>query len=78
MLRLPEPTKETVEPMIHCIIAIAITHLTIFTLLLLVLIQRNMWRNNVATWVWVNNSGRNLDLNKNRFPYLHYVLQYSF
>jgi len=28
MLRRPEPTKETVEPMILSIIAIALTHLT--------------------------------------------------
>jgi len=50
MLRCPEPTKETVEPMILSIIAIGITHLTRFTLLLLVRIQRYMWRNHVATW----------------------------
>jgi len=50
MLRRPEPTKETVEPMILSIIAIAITHLTRFTLLLLLRIQRCMWRNHVATW----------------------------
>ena len=43
-------------------IAIAITHLTRFTLLLLLRIQRYMWRNHVATWSWANNSGRNLDL----------------
>ena len=50
MLRRPEPTKETVEPMILRIIAIVITHLTRFTLLLLLRIQRYMWRNHVATW----------------------------
>jgi len=50
MLRRPEPTKETVEPMFLSIIAIAITHLTRFTLLLLLRIQRYMWRNHVATW----------------------------
>ena len=50
MLRRPEPTKETVEPMILSIIAITITHLTRFTLLLLLRIQRYMWRNHVATW----------------------------
>jgi len=49
-LRRPEPTKETVEPMFLSIIAIAITHLTRFTLLLLLRIQRYMWRNHVATW----------------------------
>jgi len=48
MLRRPEPTKETVEPMILSIIAIAITHLTRFTLLLLLRIQRCVWRNHVA------------------------------
>ena len=37
MLHRPESTKETVEPMILSIIAIAITHLTRFTLLLLLL-----------------------------------------
>ena len=50
MLRRPEPTKEAVEPMILRIIVIAITHLTRFTLLLLLRIQRYMWRNHVATW----------------------------
>jgi len=50
MLPRPEPTKETVEPMILSITAIAITHLTRFTLLLLIRIQRYMWRNHVATW----------------------------
>jgi len=50
MLRRPEPTKETVEPMSLSIIAIAITHLTRFTLLLLLRIQRYMWRNHVVTW----------------------------
>jgi len=37
MLHRPESTKDTVEPMILSIIAIAITHLTRFTLLLLLL-----------------------------------------
>jgi len=50
MLRRPEPTKETVEPTILSILAIEITHLTRFTLLLLLRIQRYMWRNHVATW----------------------------
>jgi len=50
MLRRPESTKETVEPMILSIIAIAITHLSRFTFLLLLRIQRYMWRNHVATW----------------------------
>jgi len=35
MLHRPEPTKERVEPTIRSIIAIEITHLTRFTLLLL-------------------------------------------
>jgi len=51
MLRRPEATKETVEPMILNIIAIEIAHLTRFSLLLLLRIQRYMWRNHVATWV---------------------------
>jgi len=42
MLGIPEPTKETVEPMILSIMAIAITLLTRFTLLLLIRIQRYM------------------------------------
>jgi len=50
MLRQPEPNKETVELMNLSIIAIAIIHLTRFTLLLLLRIQRYMWRNHVATW----------------------------
>jgi len=50
MLRRPDPTKETVELMIFSIIAIAITHLTRFTLLLLLRIQRYMWRSHVTTW----------------------------
>jgi len=50
VLRHPEPTKETVEPLIHSIIAIAIAHLTRFTLLLLLPIQRYMWRNHLVTW----------------------------
>jgi len=37
-----------------------------------------MWRNHVATWAQANNSGRNLDLNKIQFSYLHCILQYSF
>ena len=37
-----------------------------------------MWRNHVATWAQDNNSGRNLDLNKILFLYLHYIQQYSF
>ena len=49
MLGRPEPTKERVEPTILSIIAIEITLLTRFTLLLLPRIQRYMWRNHVAT-----------------------------
>jgi len=74
MLRSPEPTKERVEAPILSIIAIEITHLTSFTPLLLVRIQRHMCRNHVATWAYANNSGRNLDLNKIRFSYLHHIL----
>jgi len=50
MLRRPEPTKETVELMILSIIAIAITHLTRFILVLQLRILRYMWRNHIATW----------------------------
>jgi len=50
MLCRPGPTKETVDSMILSIIAISTTHLTRFTLLLLLRIQRYMWRNHVATW----------------------------
>ena len=49
ILRRPEPPKETVEPIILSIIAIVIAYLTRFTLLL-IRIQRYMWRNHVATW----------------------------
>jgi len=42
MLCRPEPTKERVEPTILSIIAIEITHLTRFALLLLLQIQRYM------------------------------------
>jgi len=49
MLCRPEPTKETVEPMILSVIAIASTHFTRFTLLMLLRIQCYMWRNHVAT-----------------------------
>jgi len=50
MLRRPEPTR--IEPTILSIIAIEITHLTRFTFLLLLRIQRYMWRNSVATWAY--------------------------
>jgi len=75
MLRRPEPTKERVEPTILSTIANEIAHWTSFALLLLLRILRYMWRNQVATWAQANNSGRNLDLNKNRFSHLHYILQ---
>jgi len=78
MLRRPEPTKETVEPMILSIKAIEIRHLTRFALLLLLRILRYMCRNHVATWAYAKNSARNLDLNKIQFSYLHYIFQYSF
>jgi len=42
LLCLPEPTKERVEPTVLSIIAVEITHLTRFALLLLVRIQRYM------------------------------------
>jgi len=48
-LRRPEPTKERGEPTIPSTIAVEITHLTRFALLLLPRIQRYMWRNHVAT-----------------------------
>jgi len=50
VLRHPEPNKEAVEEMTLSITVIAMTHLTWFTLLLLLRIQRYMWRNHVATW----------------------------
>jgi len=50
LLRRPEPTKETVKPTTLSIIVITITGLNRFTLLLLLRIQRYMWRNHVATW----------------------------
>jgi len=78
MLRRPVPAKERFEPKILSMRAIEITHLTRFTLLLLLRILRYMWRNHVATWPDANNSGRNLDLNKIRFSHLHYMLQHSF
>ena len=51
MLHHPEPTKKRVEPTTLSIVAIEITHLTRFVLLLLLRILRYMWRNHVATWV---------------------------
>jgi len=80
MLRSPEPTEERVEPTILSIISIEIrpTHVTWFTLLLLLRIQIYMSRNYVATWAYANNRGRNFDLNKIRFSCLHYFLQYNF
>jgi len=78
MLRRPEPTNEKVESTILSTIAIDITHLSRFALLLLLRILRYVWRNHVATWAQANNSGRNLDSNKIRFLHLHYILQYRF
>ena len=46
-LRYLEPTKQRVAPTILSIIAIEITHLTMFTLLLPLRIQR-LWHNHVA------------------------------
>ena len=51
MLRRPKPTKEGVEPTILSKIAIEITHLTRFAMLLLLRILRYMWRNHVTTWL---------------------------
>jgi len=75
MLRRPEPTKERVEPTILSTIAIEITHLTSFALLLLLRILRYRRHNHAPTWTQGNNSGRNLYLNKIRFSHLHYILQ---
>ena len=74
MLRRPEPTKERVEPTILSTTAIEITHLTRFTLLMLLRIVLYMWRNHLATWAQANNSGRNLYLNKIWFSHLHYTV----
>jgi len=49
-MRGSEPIKERVERMTLGIIANEIIHLTRFTLLLLLRIQRYMRRNHVATW----------------------------
>jgi len=78
MLHRPEPTPEIAELTILSITAIEVTHLTMFTILLLLRIERYMWRNHVATLAYANNSVRNLDLNKIRFSYLYYILQYNF
>jgi len=78
MLHRPESTKERAKPTTLSIIVIEITHFTRFTLLLLLRIQRCMWCNNVTTWAHTDNGGRNLDLNRVRFSYLHYILQYNF
>ena len=45
MLRFPEPTQERDEPTILSVIAMENTHMTRFTLLLFLRIQRYMWRN---------------------------------
>jgi len=74
MLRRPEPTKERVEPTILSTIAIEITHLTRFALLMLLRIVLYMWRNHLSTWAQANNSGRNLYLNKIWFSHLHYTV----
>jgi len=75
MLRRPKPTKQRVELTILSTIAVEITHLTRFTLLLLLRFLRYMWRNHIATWAQADNRGRNLDLNKIRFLHLHYIFQ---
>jgi len=58
-------------------IANEITHFDL-VLLLLLRIQRYMWRNHVATRAYNNNSGRNLDLNKTRFSHFHYICNLFF
>jgi len=50
MLHRPEPTNERGEPTILSKLPIVVTHLAIFTLLLVLQIQRYMWHNHVATW----------------------------
>jgi len=75
MLRRPELTKESVETTILSKIAVEISHLTRFTLLLLLRIQLYMWHNHVATCACANEGRRNLDLNNVRFSYLRYILQ---
>jgi len=77
MLRRLESTKERGEPTILSITAVEITHLTRFTLLLLLRINRCMCRNQVPKWAYANTSGRNLNLSKIRFSCLHYILQYD-
>ena len=51
IMRHPEQTKETVERATLDITAVEIPHSIRFTLLLLLRIQRYMWRNHVATWL---------------------------
>jgi len=51
MLHWPEPTKERVEPTTIGIPVMEIPHLTRFTLLLLMRIQCQMWRNHHATTI---------------------------
>jgi len=61
----PGPTKERVELTTLGITAIEIPHSTTLTLLLLLRIQRKMWRNHDAIWAYLKiASDRNLDLNK--------------
>jgi len=43
--------------------------MTRFTFLLLLQIQRYMWRNHIPTWAYAKNSGRNLDLKMIQFSY---------
>ena len=78
MLRSPEPIKERVEPRILSIRAIEINHLTWFTFLLLLRIQRYMWWYHVVTWAYANDSDRNLELNNVWVSCLHYILEYNY
>jgi len=50
IMRRSEPTKEKVELTTLGTTKIEIPHLTRFTLILLLRIQRYMWRNHVTTW----------------------------
>jgi len=49
-LCVAQPTKEKVELTTLGTTKIEIPHLTRFTLILLLRIQRYMWRNHVTTW----------------------------
>jgi len=78
MLRRPQPTKERVEPTILSVIAIDISHLTRFTFLLLIRIQRYLWRNHIITWANVISSDMNFDLNNIWVTCLHFISECNF